>query len=130
MEKIIYGYVNTVNKQNGTITVIQPDKNRNITGNIPFFSHCGEYKMPEVGEPVAVIFWGSGSSDGVALGSWWSEGNLPPSDYDFHKDTGNGTAIYQKAGELTLEDSGGKISVKELIKKLENHEIRIEKLGG
>ena len=42
MEKIIYGYVNTVNKQNGTITVIQPDRNRNITGSIPFFSHCGE----------------------------------------------------------------------------------------
>lgn len=130
MEKIIYGYVNTVNRQNGTITVIQPDRNRNITGNVPFFSHCGEYKMPDVGDPVAVIFWGSGSSDGMALGGWWSEGNPPPAEYDFYKDTGNGTLIYQKGGELSFRDSGGKISVKELIKKLENHEERIAKLGG
>ncbi len=130
MEKISYGYVNTVNKQDGTITVLQPDKNQNITGSIPFFSHCGEYKLPDIGEPVAVIYWGAGSADGVALGGWWSADNPPPNGYDFYKDTGSGSSISQQGGILTFQDSGGKISVEEIIKKLEDHERRITKLGG
>ena len=32
-----YGYVNTVNAANGTVTVIQPDKGGYISGEIPFF---------------------------------------------------------------------------------------------
>lgn len=130
MGKITYGYINTVNKTSGTVTVMQPEQGRNITGEIPFFSHCGEYKMPEAGEPVAVIFWGSNSSDGVALGSWWSKGNPPPAEYEFYKDTGSGSCIFQKDGKLSMKDTGGEISVEEIIKKLDDHEKRISGLGG
>ena len=113
-----YGYVNTVNAANGTVTVMQPDKGGYISGEIPFFSHCGEFKLPEVGAMVAIVKWGKGSSNGVVLGEWWSPRNPAPEGYDFYKDTGGGTSISSRNGQLTLSDSGGSITVKELIEKI------------
>ena len=130
MASVEYGYVNTVNREAGTVTVIQPDRNQNITGEMALFSHYGEFKAPEVGDLVVLVRWGSTSSEGVVLGGWWSEGNPPPEGYGFYKDTGNGTAISEKGGELSLKDSGGAISIKALIETLEDHEKRITKLGG
>lgn len=128
MNGIEYGYINTVNRENGTVTVMQPDKNRKITGEIPFFSHCGEYKVPEIGAMVAVIWWGSSSCDGVVLGEWWSASNPPPAGAEYFKDMGGGASVQVKNGSLMLADHGGTIAIGDLIKKLADYEARIERL--
>lgn len=127
---IEYGYINTVNKEDGTVTVIRPDKNRAITGEMPFFAFCGEFQLPKVGTLVAYIKWGTGSSDGVVLGGFWSRRVPPPVGYGFYKDTGNGTAIYEKEGLLYLKDSKGLTAIGKLLEKLEDMEKRISRLEG
>ncbi len=127
MANIGYGYINTVNMDTGTVTIIQPDKRDNITGEMPFFSGFGEYKQPEIGMLVVYIKWGNTSKDGVVLGGLWSAGNPPPK-YQFYKDTGNGTSISEEKGKLFLKDNGGSICVADMIKKLEDCQKRIEKL--
>lgn len=113
-----YGYVNTVNAKNGTVTIMQPDKNGSISGEMPFFSHCGEFKLPEIGSMVVAVKWGKGSANGVVLGEWWSPRNPPPAGYDFYKDTGGGTSISSQGGVLKFSDSGGSVTVNEIIQKL------------
>lgn len=129
MSKIEFGYINTVNDAKGTVTIIQPHRNGNITGEMPVFSHFGEFKPPSIGDMVAFVKWGDGYGGGVVLGGWWSEENPPPAG-GFYKDTGNGTSMAEKGGCLAFSDSGGEISVKEIIEKLNELEERVAALGG
>lgn len=120
-----FGYINTVNAAAGLATVRFPQRDNKITGEMPVYCPANEYFMPEIGDKVAVLRTGRGASDGLILGKTWNGKNKPPASSGVYKDMGGGTSIRQQGGVMTLSDSGGSISVGEIIRRIESLEARL-----
>ncbi len=71
------GEVSSIDYKNGMIKVTYPDRDNDVTDSIPYLSLNGEYKMPNEGDMVVVLHLSNGSSFGIALGTFWSDGNKP-----------------------------------------------------
>lgn len=71
------GEVSSIDFKNGMIKVTYPDRDNDVTDSIPYLSLNGEYKMPNEGDMVVVLHLSNGSSFGIALGTFWSDGNKP-----------------------------------------------------
>lgn len=76
-ENIRTGEVSSIDFVNGMIQVTYPDRDNDVTDSIPYLSLNGEYKMPNVGDMVLVLHLSNSSTFGVALGTFWSNGNKP-----------------------------------------------------
>lgn len=76
-DNIRTGEVSSIDFVNGMIKVTYPDRDNDVTDNIPYLSQNGEYKMPNVGDMVVVLHLSNGSTFGIALGTFWSDGNKP-----------------------------------------------------
>nr|WP_294490730.1 hypothetical protein [uncultured Anaerosporobacter sp.] len=71
------GEVSSIDFKNGMIKVTYQDRDNDVTDSIPYLSLNGEYKMPNEGDMVVVLHLSNGSSFGIALGTFWSDGNKP-----------------------------------------------------
>lgn len=129
MQVIEIGYINTVDRAKGMASVAFPSKgNEKITSLMPVCKFGNEYCMPEPGQQVLVVKTGIGASDGIIIGTYWTEAVPPPVQTGTYKDMGNGSYIKQEGGMLELKDAEGKISITNLIKKLNEYERRIKAL--
>ena len=136
MDNIRIGTVNTVNYENGVLSVIYEDRDDCITQDIPFLTFNNEYKMPDVGEKVLVLNLSNGAGMGICLGTYWEEENAPPIGKKgvYYKKINDKTSIRYdvstkslviEAEHLVLKATadGVETTLKDLIK-------RIEKLEG
>ena len=122
-----WAYINTIDPKTGMVTVKYAGKG-SISSYMPYFAFGNEYLMPKSGDKVVVLKTGNGASDGVVLGPCFNEANAPKVESGFYKDTLNDTYMKQQGGVLSFKDSGGEISITEIISKLSDHEERIQTL--
>lgn len=123
------GYVSSVNYETGMVRVYYPDREI-TTAEFPYFSFCGEYRMPKVQDMVLVLHLTGDSSSGVVLGKYWNQEDLPPvwGDRIYNKEMTD--RVYERCKEgdylihadtIRFESAAGTISVSELI-QLKNRE--------
>ena len=122
-----WAYVNTIDPKAGMLTVKYAGKG-SISSYMPYLAFGNEYLMPKIGDKVVVLKTGNGASDGVVLGPCFIDANVPKVQSGFYKDTLEGTYIKQQEGVLSFKDSGGEISISQIISELADHERRILKL--
>ena len=71
-----FGIVSTINKQNGTVTVIVPGMSDQVSDDIPLLDSL--FAFPAVGDSVACVFSDNGLHEGVCLGRYFNQGYQPP----------------------------------------------------
>ena len=69
------GEVSSIDYKNGMVSVTFMDWEGGTTDMLPCLSIGDEYKMPQIGETVAVGEMSSGH--GIVLGKLWNRGNTP-----------------------------------------------------
>lgn len=63
------GLVSSVNQDTGMVRVTYPDRDREVTPELPFFKMGNEYQMPEVNDMVLVLHLSNDSSMGIVMGA-------------------------------------------------------------
>lgn len=71
------GEVSSIDYKNGMIKVLYSDRDNDVTDSIPYLSMNDEYKMPRLGDMILVLHLSNGNAFGIALGTFWSDGNKP-----------------------------------------------------
>ena len=66
------GYVSSLDYENGMCEATYPDRDDTVTEKVPFLSNR-EYRMPAVGDMVAVLHPGDSPEDAVVLGTIWNK---------------------------------------------------------
>lgn len=128
-EIIRVGRVSDVNYQEGTISVYYEDKTSAVTSFMPSLSN-GEYNMPSVGQMVVVAHLSNDTTNAVVLGTIWNQGNQPTSSGKdvFGKDLTSTTRLEAQNGDIILTTSQGKLSINDLMNRLDDLETSEE--GG
>lgn len=75
--EIRIGKVSSVDYEKGMMRVTYKDKDESVTVDFPMLNYNDEYRMPKVGQQVAVAHLSNGSSRGVILGEIWNQRNMP-----------------------------------------------------
>lgn len=111
------GRVSSVDYVNGMVSVVYPDRDSMVTRKLPFFSHCGEYMMPDVDDEVIVCHLSDNSANGVVMGKFWDGDNTPPVNGagKFYKSLGGESYMSCDADEITFHDKHGTITLAEII---------------
>ena len=86
------GRVIEIYPKEGKVKVTFEDAN-NSSLALPMLTMNNEYMMPSIGSRVITAHFDSGSSKGVVLGTYYYDGNMPPTSSGFRKDFGNGAYI-------------------------------------
>ena len=128
MQAVRMGYINTYDSKSGMATVIFPDEGGKISSELPFLNIGGICIPPDLGDPVVVLYRGKGASDAFIAGGFWNEENTPQAGGDPCIDLKGGACIRQVGGLLELKDSGGSITVAELLEELARLDRRISSL--
>lgn len=85
--EIRFGKVSSVDYESGMVRVTYKDKDDSVTMPFAMLNYNDEYRMPKVGEQIAVAHLSNGSSRGIVLGTQWNRKNRP-------RETGAG--LYRK----------------------------------
>lgn len=130
------GRVSTIDYKAGTYEVTYFDRGQSVTRKINAQSN-GEYKMPKIGQIVAVNHNSNGPEAAVTTGTVWNQSNKPAEGYEglYRKEFGNsngeayerydskagtfsqviqGAASYVAGGMLRLLSNGASILLKAL----------------
>ena len=75
--EIRYGKVSSVDHEKGMVKVTYRDKDESVTTDFAVMNYNDEYRMPRIGQQVAVAHLSNGSSRGIVLGEIWNQKNLP-----------------------------------------------------
>ncbi len=75
--EIRIGKVSSVDYEKGMMRITYRDKDESVTVDFAMLNYNDEYRMPQVGQQVAVAHMSNGSSRGVILGEVWNKKNLP-----------------------------------------------------
>lgn len=81
------GRVSKINYETGMIEATYPQYDDSVTPEFPVVSFNDEYKMPKIGDEIAVLHLSNGAAAGVILGHYWNETNKPAE---------NGAGLYLK----------------------------------
>lgn len=132
------GKVTNIYPSTGKIKVMYEDE-RSASLPLSMLTMNNEYSMPAVGEKVVTVHMANGSSKGFVLGTYYGGGTQPKANAGYRKDFGGGayaacsggeyilnaTSVTIQAEDITLECSYGKITVEELMKRLERIEDQL-----
>lgn len=127
------GRVSKIDYEHGMVEVTYPDLDDCVSDLFPVFSMCDEYKMPRIGDEVAVLHLSSGESAGIVLGRYWNEDNVPAA-YGrnvFRKELGAafGEAYLQyKDDDITFHDPGHTTTLGSILDRLASLEERVSRL--
>lgn len=124
------GKVSDIDYDNGMVSVIYADGEGGITDMLPCLNIGDEYKMPEIGEIVAIGKMSSGRD--IVLGKLWSHGNKPEMKGKgmYHKRLSTTAIIFASDSDnvklqdtdIVFETDYGMITVTEIMKRLERLE--------
>lgn len=122
------GRVTNVYPSTGKVKVMYEDE-KNVSLPLSMLTMNNEYFMPAVGERVVTIHMENGSSKGFVLGSYYGGGSSPKATSGYRKDFGNGAYVVCNGGkyelhaeDITLECSYGRITLEEIMKRIERIE--------
>lgn len=128
------GFISSVSREAGTARVYYPDRGA-TTAELPLFSGWGETAFPEPGEQVAVIHLSNDTSSGVILGRFFDKTAVPQAHVEYMKQMGKKAGmrveegrLFLDADEIVLENSGGKMTLTELLNLRERVEA-LERKG-
>ena len=76
-DTIRFGKVSNIDYETGCMEITYEDRGDSVTDMIPMLANAG-YKMPQVGETVAVAHNSNGEEEGIVLGTVWGEKTKPP----------------------------------------------------
>ena len=102
------GRVSKIDFDNGMVAVTYPDLDDSVTSFLSVVSFNDEYKMPKIGDEIAVLHLSNGAAAGVILGHYWNETNTPA-------ETGEGLFLKQfalEAGKAYLRYKAGAMLMK------------------
>lgn len=71
------GKISKIDYESGMAEVTYPDMDNAVTAPFPLLSFNDEYKMPQIGEEVAVLHLSNGTANGIILGPYWNLAKLP-----------------------------------------------------
>ncbi len=102
------GTVSKIDKENGMVSVVYPDRDNNVTDLVPCISFNDEYKMPKVGDKVFLAHLSNGTEAALAFGKFWNEANKPLDKEDTYRKQfdydGKAYMKYdEKTGELLIQ---------------------------
>ena len=97
MEGLYFGFISSVNPEQGTVKVTFTGENDVVSDMLPLLA--AEYDIPEIGAYVAVIFGKNGR--GVCLGKVFSNSNRPPASAGFAK----------KINNILISENGGTFKI-------------------
>ena len=104
------GKVSSVDYEKGMMRITYRDKDESVTVDFAMLNYNDEYRMPQVGQQVAVAHMSNGSSRGVILGEVWNKKNLP---HEAGKDLYRKDLSRQKdAAYIRYDDESGEYLVK------------------
>lgn len=69
------GTVESINYQNGTVKIVQEDRDNAVSFDLPLMSF--EYNPPDIGDMVIAIFLPNDSTQGFILGKPYNNSNRP-----------------------------------------------------
>lgn len=69
------GTVESINYQNGTVKIVQEDRDNAVSFDLPLMSF--EYNPPEIGDMVIAVFLSNDSTQGFILGKPYNNLNRP-----------------------------------------------------
>lgn len=128
MDNIIrIGTVNSIDAENGMVSVIYQDQGGKVTQLLPYLTFNNEYNMPSVGQMVLVASLSNGSEMGIVLGTFWNQANVPGKLKDYYKELGRDAFISydEESGTLTIaakhlifNADGSEVTLKEIKEKL------------
>ncbi len=75
--EIRIGKVSSVDYEKGMARITYRDKDESVTVAFAALNYNDEYRMPQIGQQVAVAHLSNGSSRGIILGEVWNQKNLP-----------------------------------------------------
>ncbi len=108
--EIRIGEISSIDYEKGMARVTYPDKDKSVTVEFATLNYNGEYRMPEVGQQIAVAHLSNGSSRGIILGEIWNKKNIPPE---------SGKGLYRKdlskgkdAAFIRYDDGSGEYLIK------------------
>lgn len=121
------GTVNSIDAENGMVSVIYQDQGGKVTQLLPYLTFNNEYNMPSIGQMVLVASLSNGSEMGVVLGTFWNQANAPGKLKDYYKELGGDAFISYdgESGNLTIsaehlifKADGSEVTLKEIKEKL------------
>ncbi len=135
MEDVIrVGVISTVDATHGTAQVYYPDRD-STTGQLQLFAFRAEFAPPSVGDQVIVLHLPGNTSNGVILGRFWGEADLPPVGMNYQKEFAAGITESVRENEYKLMapaisfcSGAGSITVAELIELRRKVEVLEEKV--
>lgn len=108
--EIRIGKVSSVDYEKGMMQVTYRDKDESVTVDFAMLNYNDEYRMPRIGQQVAVAHMSNGSSRGVVLGEIWNQKNLPHETGEklYRKDLSRG----KNSAYIRYDDDSGEYLVK------------------
>lgn len=129
------GKVTNVYPSTGKIQVMYEDA-KNASLPLSMLTMNNEYSMPAVGDRVATVHMGNGSSKGFVLGTYYGGGTQPKANSGYRKDLGGGAYVVSNnnayelyAGSIGLRSGNFHILLKEDI-EIAGNTVLIESAGG
>lgn len=129
------GKVTNVYPSTGKVQVMYEDE-KNASLPLSMLTMNNEYSMPAVGDRVATVHMGNGSSKGFVLGTYYGGGTQPKANSGYRKDLGGGVYVISNnnayelyAGSIGLRSGNFHILLKEDI-EIAGNTVLIESAGG
>lgn len=97
------GYISAYNAEFGTASVYYPDRNHDVTADIPIFTPCGLAQKLEKDDQVLVLHLSNGTEAGMIIGESNCEGDTPKA------------SIYVDSDNLTMKDPAGIFTLGQII---------------
>lgn len=77
MDIMRVGYVSSVDKKKGMVSVTYSGKDTSTTELLPYLTFGGEYKLPKIKDMVLVAHLSNGVASAVVIGGFWNKSNKP-----------------------------------------------------
>ena len=127
------GRISSIDYNMGMAQVVYQDRDNEVTSSMPYLNYNKEYHMPKIGENVLVLHLSNGESRGIIIGGYWNQSNRPKEAgeglyrKELSQKEGEAYLRYKekekqfliKAPEIILEDGCWRISLNDLLLRLE-----------
>lgn len=99
------GFINSFDSATGMASVLYPDRDNEVTDELPVFMPFGIFQQLKKGDAVLVIHLSNNSAAGIIIGSYSAEGSSAA------------VGLTVSGGNIILRDASGSISLSEIIAK-------------
>lgn len=99
------GFISSYNPATGMAAVYYPDRNQEVTRELPVFAPFGLQQELKKGDAVLVLHLSGGGGAGIILGGYCAPGSVPAA----------GVTITD--GSMVFRDQNGSVSLKDIISK-------------